>query len=459
MLRTIIRKEIISHVLSLRFAVTFSLFLLLVFASFYVTANQYERESALYSAGVRRAADHLERVMESDDADLRIRRTYQWSGRLDSVPVPPLSSVAPGLQPFTPPSIHTSSEGSGNLGRHYGSNPLASLFQVPDLIYVVSIVLSLLAILFAFDSICGEKESGTLRLMLSNAVPRDTVLLGKWIGGYVVLIIPFLIAAFGGIGYAWWRGVLELRVDHIQRIAALLVVACIYISVFFSLSLFISTVTHKAVTSLFICLLVWTLWILVIPNLSPVIAKILSPAPSIEKINAEKRAVDIEVELRVARLRVESGTLDYGKANMNKKARLREEGRQRKAKWDRLLAEDVKRQTNLAETLGRCSPSVCWTYAGTTLMGTGPDSYRRFRKAQDRLLKEMSDELVRLQKEARTSGKYPLIEPHHVPSLKTARSTAGDDMRSALNDTRILMVLNVAFFMAAFVCFLRYDVR
>ena len=42
----------------------------------------------------------------------------------------------------------------------------------------------LLAIVFGYDAICGEKERGTLRLMLSCSVPRDTVLLAKWIGGF-----------------------------------------------------------------------------------------------------------------------------------------------------------------------------------------------------------------------------------------------------------------------------------
>ena len=41
---------------------------------------------------------------------------------------------------------------------------------------------------------CGEKESGLLRLVLSNAAPRHQVLLSKWFGGYVTLIMPFLLA-------------------------------------------------------------------------------------------------------------------------------------------------------------------------------------------------------------------------------------------------------------------------
>ena len=57
---------------------------------------------------------------------------------------------------------------------------------------------SLLAVLFAFDAICGEKERGTLKVMLSNAVPRDLIILSKGIGGYLCLIVPFLVALLAG---------------------------------------------------------------------------------------------------------------------------------------------------------------------------------------------------------------------------------------------------------------------
>ncbi|GAG36479.1 unnamed protein product, partial [marine sediment metagenome] len=45
MLFRVIRKEIVAHILSLRFAVTFMLFIVLVFASIYVAVNEYKRQS------------------------------------------------------------------------------------------------------------------------------------------------------------------------------------------------------------------------------------------------------------------------------------------------------------------------------------------------------------------------------------------------------------------------------
>ena len=63
-----------------------------------------------------------------------------------------------------------------------------------DWIFVIGYVLSLVAILFTFDSISGERAHGTLRLTLANPVPRHTVLIGKFLGALVSISVPFTLA-------------------------------------------------------------------------------------------------------------------------------------------------------------------------------------------------------------------------------------------------------------------------
>ena len=60
--------------------------------------------------------------------------------------------------------------------------------------FIIGYVLSLVALLFTFDSISGERERGTLRLTLSNAIPRHTVLIGKFLGAFISVSIPFILA-------------------------------------------------------------------------------------------------------------------------------------------------------------------------------------------------------------------------------------------------------------------------
>jgi ABC-type transport system involved in multi-copper enzyme maturation permease subunit len=68
------------------------------------------------------------------------------------------------------------------------------LFPVMDFAYIVKVVLSFIAMIVGFDLLCGEKLRGTLRLMVSNSVPRNIVILGKIIGNAITIAIPFILA-------------------------------------------------------------------------------------------------------------------------------------------------------------------------------------------------------------------------------------------------------------------------
>ena len=120
-----------------------------------------------------------------------------------------------------------------------------SLFTTPDYGYIVNIVVSLLSLLFVFDSICGEKERGTLKLLLANSIPRDLVLLSKWIGGYLSLTVPFLVALLAGITYVYITGTIQLSGETLDRLLRIILVSLLYVSLFFTLGMMSSLRTTK----------------------------------------------------------------------------------------------------------------------------------------------------------------------------------------------------------------------
>jgi ABC-type transport system involved in multi-copper enzyme maturation permease subunit len=332
---------------------------------------------------------------------------------------------------------------------------------MPDFVYVVNAILSLLAILFMFDAVCGEKESGTLRLVLSNAVPRHLVLLSKCIAGYAVLMVPFLIAVAGGLGYAWVCGVWEPTAANLGRVAALILVAALYIAVFFNISLFISTTTFRPTTSLLLCLLVWVACIMVVPNLGPVTARIVKPAPSHKSVETAKSAIDQEIRLKIRRLTLTSGELSYGSTVEQSRNRLEQEGIQRKRELDSYFQTRQNEQLDVARTLGRLSPAACWTYAAVSLAGTGPAAYERFKQARALLHTQFSDYVDDLTRQAGKTGyrEWPKIRQDQIPVFRVNFPNTAEVLNSALHDVLILAILGVVFFMMAFLFFLRYDVR
>ena len=82
-----------------------------------------------------------------------------------------------------------------DIGNPQERNKTATLYSLPDFLFFTKVVLSLLVILFAYDTIAGERERGTLQLILSNSVSRGQTLLGKFLGGYLSIALPFLAAA------------------------------------------------------------------------------------------------------------------------------------------------------------------------------------------------------------------------------------------------------------------------
>jgi len=93
------------------------------------------------------------------------------------------------------------------------------------------------------------------------------------------------------------------------------------------------------------------------------------------------------------------------------------------------------------------------------LTGTGPESYERLQKAKNRLQQEYEDIRRRIYRHMRQRDEWPVFTADQMPRLQFSPPNLGEATKAALNDILILVILNVAFFLGAFVLFLRYDVR
>ena len=84
-----------------------------------------------------------------------------------------LSIFYNGLQPSRPMSVRVTANRDPRTEDQYErANPISDLFQTVDLMSFAALVMSLLALVFSYDLISGEKEAGTLRLMLSFPVSQ-----------------------------------------------------------------------------------------------------------------------------------------------------------------------------------------------------------------------------------------------------------------------------------------------
>ena len=132
--------------------------------------------------------------------------------------------------------------------------------------FIIGYVLSLVALLFTFDSISGERERGTLRLTLSNAIPRHTVLIGKFLGAFISVSIPFILGVLVNLLVISTSSDVHLNAEAWGRLGIIFCVAVLYICLFLALGMLVSARVQRSAVSLVVLLLVWVVFVVFMPS-------------------------------------------------------------------------------------------------------------------------------------------------------------------------------------------------
>ena len=260
MLRTLIRQELLAHLMSARFFAAVIITLLLVVANAVVLLEDYERRLMKYS---QQETAHREKVQEA--------KTYSMLKLSVERPPNPLSLFSAGLDKRLGTTFEI----------YYGAVPMVSdgsarsldnaflnLFSKIDLVLIFQVVLSLMALLFAYDAIAGDWESGTLRLVISHPVRRGSILLAKYIGAMICLLLPVLMSLLMVLILLATADAIQLGGEDFLRIGGIILTTTIYLSAFYLIGLLISTITRRTATSLMLCMFLWVALVLIYPNWS-----------------------------------------------------------------------------------------------------------------------------------------------------------------------------------------------
>ena len=165
-------------------------------------------------------------------------------------------------------------------------NPFLAIFLSIDVVFVFKIVLSALAILFAYNTVSGEREDGTLKLVLSNPIPRDALVLGKYLGG-ILSLFPIVVVSFTvGLVIAYASPATTFDGDDLLRLVMALVVSLLYVSTCYLLGLLLSVWTKEAATTLILSMFIWGILTIVHSNVSTFAVAKFPP----HKLQPEKEA-------------------------------------------------------------------------------------------------------------------------------------------------------------------------
>ncbi|MBX2990715.1 MAG: ABC transporter permease subunit [Bacteroidetes bacterium] len=470
MTRLILFKELREIVASSKFAVTFGVCSLLILLSFYVGAKNWQIGNEQYEASKRENLRAMETM--TDWSEVRNHRIF--------LPPRPIASLVNGVSN----DIGRTAEirGSGDIAAQdsrYGEDPIYAVFRFLDLDFIIQIVLSLFAILFAYDSINGEKERGTLRLTFANPIPRTSYILGKMAGSVLGLAVPLLIPILLGCLILIAAGIPMQWGDWV-RLSLVIAAGYLYFSVFLAVSMFVSAATQKSSTSFLMLLVIWIFSVMILPRTAVLLAGRAVDVPSVDEIASKRSRYSASLwqEQRKAmadfrapeNLPPEEMMKEFQKF-MSNLGSARDKNMQEFA--SRLNEERKNRQQvqeRLAFGLARVSPSAVFSFASTTVAGTGlhlKDEYKlqaeRYQQAFAEFIKGKTGTspsgafIFRITTDTQEEKKP--INPAELPVFAFQPPSLSASMRSIAVDLGILILFCLIFFAGAFISFLRYDVR
>ena len=161
---------------------------------------------------------------------------------------------------------------------HNSDQLFLDIFTAIDIVFVFEGVLSLLALIFSYDAIAGEREHGTLRLVLTHPVGRGHILLAKYISAMLCLLMPLLLSLLLALVLLTTAPAFSLSMPDFLRIGGIVFASVAYLSVFYLIGLLVSAMTRRTSTALMLLMFVWSFLVLVYPNM--ILATINQSEPS-----------------------------------------------------------------------------------------------------------------------------------------------------------------------------------
>ena len=478
MLITLIQKEIMHHILSVRFVALLLMCVLLIPLNFHINYHHY----------LKRQVDYQETLKDENNKDTA---DQPWKQRKTTDPnlevsklilkPTPLSVFAKGLESALPSYLGMTRNGIRRGEAALSTAPVATLLGHLDFVFVVSTVFSLLALLFTFDAVAGEREAGTLRITLANALPRDIFLWSKLIGGYLVFIVPFLISLIIGLFVLVWQGFPLAEPDVFPRLLGLTFISLLYIGVFFAIGAVISIYFDSSKTALIVAFTIWVFAVLILPRVGFLAAQIVAPTSTAESVYREKAAqrAELHAALEMERGKImgrmiqESNTLQGEKTTgffrldeefvnkMNEEmAPVEEEARLKynelAAQLDRRYAQERKHQDAIGINFSRITPTSSFIFLATDATQTGQMKRDTYFQTGTRYYETLDAEMFSKISDAALIQSEEIPSPMPPPPLREL--TLGETLQHAALDLLLLCFFAVVLTTIAFLKFFRLDI-
>ncbi len=259
--------------------------------------------------------------------------------------------------------------------RAFSQNALIESFQALDWSFLVGTAFSLLALVFAYDSVSGEKARGTLKLLQTYALSRNSIPSGKLLADLATLLLMLASGILSSLLLLLLVGQIDLGAAEWARVGLFVGLATFYLTLFLCLGLFLSTVTHRPTSSMTLAAMVWVVSIVVVPGIGTLIVQQVRKLPTRNEVAERSRKVwdliDAEYKGNSSNWRGREGgkedNYQWERVSIvaqNKRKHMQEEI------WEDYLRKKFE-QARLVRKISSISPTGLFEYGAESLNGTG----------------------------------------------------------------------------------------
>lgn len=392
MMLSIAKKEIVDACRDGRFRVAALLVFVLIGVSGLLARQQVERTRT-----EREAAIALERENWVGQGDKNSHSAGHYGVNVFK-PTAPLSAFDRGIEPFVGTSVFLEAHRQNQTAflpaqdatamRRFGelSSALALQMLVP-----------LIIVLLCCGALAGERESGTLRQILSLGVSPRSLVLGKAIGLFACMLLLLLPAA---MVLAWIviSSPAELQGDLRGRAAWLATIYMGYVALFVALSVGVSACARTQRTALALLLCAWAANCILAPRLVSDLVHAKVETPKLAEFEAALQAdmskgidghdsrnvhmqkFQMETLRKHGKARIEELPFNFQGLAMLEGERFSSEVHQHHfgKLWDKLEEQDVA-----VAKAGVVAPLLALRSASTAFAGTDFAQHRHFAEAAE----------------------------------------------------------------------------
>lgn len=343
------------------------------------------------------AAQHAEAqqvaALEATLADLTARqaaptgkdpRDPVWMGqhgaaRLAILPPAPLAAIAVGQRDLHPQAtrvntdVFLASEGATQTPISGPTRLTTGAFD-PAFLFVVLFPLVIIAL--SYELLSGERERGTLAMLLSQPISQRALVLGKAGARLALLSGITLIFALGGL---WIGGASWAAVDVALYLGVLLAWALLW----FAAAVAVNARGQSSASNALLLFGLWLLLVVVVPGLVRVGIDTLYPPPSRVEMLHEAREAAQTMERALAGLDGRHDRDTTSLAHARKRVQVQRELAQQAAPVLETLRDRLAERQRLLDILRFASPAMVVQQALEDVAGSGARRQQRFEAQVD----------------------------------------------------------------------------